>query len=241
MKTKANHDKVKVFSKDYIFHMVVFYWFIVHFSHNFSNWITNLRPKKTYDIKKNSILLHQALHYRQIYNFALNHHKFKAIIMFKDVWVSKFKRVYVFLFFECFEDMDPFLWNILKFIKKLKWFGEHLIRKKNFWNKKTTCPHAFLECFRQIKNLLKHDEFSWKFCNCNFESIRIYFKISRIFLIHSVPMVIFQKFFFFFNDCPHTIWLFFSCFHPIKSWKKIQDFVPWEKKSSRTHKECLNK
>jgi hypothetical protein len=34
MKKKANHAKVKVLSKDYIFHMVVFYWFIVHFSHN---------------------------------------------------------------------------------------------------------------------------------------------------------------------------------------------------------------
>jgi len=210
--------------------MVVFYWFIVHFSHNFSNWITNLRPKKTYDIKKNSILLHQALHYRQIYNFALNHHKFKAIIMFKDVWVSKFKRVYVFLFFECFEDMDPFLWNILKFIKKLKWFGEHLIRKKNFWNKKTTCPHAFLECFRQIKNLLKHDEFSWKFCNCNFESIRIYFKISRIFLIHSVPMVIFQKFFFFLMIVHTLFGSFFLAFTLLSLGKKSKTLSLEKKK-----------
>jgi hypothetical protein len=26
----------------------------------------------------------------------------------------------------------------------------------------------------------------------------------------------------------------------MKSLKKIQDFVSWEKKNSRTHKECLN-
>jgi hypothetical protein len=59
--------------------------------------------------------LRQTLDYSQIYNFTLNHdYKFKTIIMFKDVWVSKFKKVYVFLFFECFEHMDPFLWNILK-------------------------------------------------------------------------------------------------------------------------------
>jgi hypothetical protein len=40
--------------------------------------------------------------------------------------------VYVFLFFECFELMDPLLWNILKFTKKLKQFGEHLIKEKDF-------------------------------------------------------------------------------------------------------------
>jgi len=47
--------------------------------------------------------------------------------------------------------MDPFLWTILKFIKNLKQFGEHLIRKKDFQNKKTTCPHVFFECFKHIK------------------------------------------------------------------------------------------
>jgi hypothetical protein len=114
--------------------------------------------------------------------------------MFKDVWLSKSKRIYVFLFFECFEHMDPFSWNTLKFTKKLKWFGEHLIRKKYFWNKKTVCPHVFFECFKHIKIFLKHGEFSWKFCNCNFESIRIYFRNLTNFLIYSVPMVIFQKF-----------------------------------------------
>jgi hypothetical protein len=40
-------------------------------------------------------------------------------------------------FFECFEHMDPFLWNILKFKKKLKQFCEHLIREKNFQYKKS--------------------------------------------------------------------------------------------------------
>jgi hypothetical protein len=35
MKKRANHAKVKTFFKDYIFHMVVFYWFILQFSHNF--------------------------------------------------------------------------------------------------------------------------------------------------------------------------------------------------------------
>jgi hypothetical protein len=110
---------------------------------------------------KSQIVLHQTLDYNQIYNFTLDHdYKFKIIIMFKDVWVSKSKSVYVFFFFECFEHMDPFLWNILNFTKKLKWFGIHLIRKNDFWNKKTTCPHDFLECFKHIKGLLKHGEFS---------------------------------------------------------------------------------
>jgi hypothetical protein len=73
-----------------------------------------------YDIQhdKNSIFLHQALDYNLLYNFILNHYyKFKIIVMLKDVWASKFKSVYVFLFFECFEHMDPFLWNVLKFTK----------------------------------------------------------------------------------------------------------------------------
>jgi len=72
--------------------------------------------------------------------------------------------------------MDPFLWNILKLTKKLKQFNEHLIKEKDFWFKKTTCPHVFLECFKHIKGFLKHGEFSWKFCSCNFESIRTYLK-----------------------------------------------------------------
>jgi hypothetical protein len=50
----------------------------------------------------------------------------------EDVQISKSKNVYVFLFVENFEHMDPFLWNILKFTKKLKQFGEHLINKKDF-------------------------------------------------------------------------------------------------------------
>jgi hypothetical protein len=70
---------------------------------------------------KIQFFLHQALHYIQIYNFTLKHdHKFKIIIVFKDVQIPKFKRVYVFLIFECFEHMDPLLWNILKSTKKLK-------------------------------------------------------------------------------------------------------------------------
>ncbi len=87
----------------------------------------------TYSIIKTQFFLHQTLDYNQIYNFTLHHdYKFKIIILLKDVWVSKSKNVYVFLFFESFEHMDPFLWNILKFKKNLKWFGEHLIKKKNF-------------------------------------------------------------------------------------------------------------
>jgi hypothetical protein len=33
MKKKANCTKVKVLSKDYIFNITIFYWFILHFSH----------------------------------------------------------------------------------------------------------------------------------------------------------------------------------------------------------------
>jgi hypothetical protein len=101
MKNGANCTKVKVFSKDYIFHMVVFYWFIMHFSHSFSNWISNLRLNITYNMIKiqfcfASIFTLQS----QNYKFTLNHdYKLKTIIMFQDVRISKSKRVYVFLFF----------------------------------------------------------------------------------------------------------------------------------------------
>jgi hypothetical protein len=37
MKKGANCAKVKVLSKDCIFHMAIFYWFILHFSFNFLN------------------------------------------------------------------------------------------------------------------------------------------------------------------------------------------------------------
>jgi hypothetical protein len=48
MKKGTNPAKVKVLYKDCIFHAVVFYLFILHFSHNFFNWISNLRPNMTY-------------------------------------------------------------------------------------------------------------------------------------------------------------------------------------------------
>jgi hypothetical protein len=141
----------------------------------FFKQISNLRPNMTYSMIKIQFFLHQTLDYNQNY-FTLDHdYKFRIIIVLKDVWVTKSKSVYVFLFFECFEHMDPFLWNILKFTKKLKWFGGHLIRKKDFWNKKTTYSHVFPKCFKHIKRLLKHGEFSWNFCSCNFESIKIHF------------------------------------------------------------------
>jgi hypothetical protein len=56
--------------------------------------------------------------------------------MFKYQNVKKY--VY-FYFFENFEHMDLFLWNILKFTKKLKRFGELLIRKRKFEIEK---PHV---------------------------------------------------------------------------------------------------
>jgi hypothetical protein len=64
----------------------------------------------TYNMIKIQFLKYQALHCIQIYNFTLNHdHKFKIMIELKDVQVSKSKRIYVFLFFECFEHLDPSL------------------------------------------------------------------------------------------------------------------------------------
>ncbi len=131
----------------------------------------------TYNMIKTQIFLHQALDYSQIYYFTLDHdYKFKIVIVLMDVWVSKSKSVYVFLFFECFEHMDPFLWNILNFFFKIEMIWWTFDKEKGLLKQKTTCLHVFLECFKYIKRLLKHGEFSWKFCSCTFETIRIYFK-----------------------------------------------------------------
>jgi hypothetical protein len=40
--------------------------------------------------------------------------------------------------------MDPFLWNIFKFTKKLKQFSEHLIRERIFYTKKLLVNMIFL-------------------------------------------------------------------------------------------------
>ncbi len=85
-------------------------------------------------------------------------------------------------------------------------------KKKTFtWNIKTTCPHIVLECFKHVKGLLKHGDFSWKFCSCNFDNIRSFFKNLTIFLIYSVPTMIFYKFEKYFLRTIHT--LYGSLFH----------------------------
>jgi IS4 transposase len=62
----------------------------------------------TYNMIKNQLFLHQAIDYSQIYNFTLDYdYKFKTIIMFKNVWISKSKSVYVSLFFECSNTWIP--------------------------------------------------------------------------------------------------------------------------------------
>jgi len=141
-------------------------------------------------------------------------YKFKTIIMLKDVWISKSKSLYVFLFFECFEHMDPFLWSILKFTKKLKWFNEHLIRKKNFWNKKTTWPHVFFECFKYIKRFLKLGEFHENFVVTTLKVETFMWKIQRIFWYIAFPWWFFKNLKLVFKDYSHILWFFISCFHP---------------------------
>jgi len=37
MKKGTNCTKVKVLSKDYILHVAIFYWFLLHFSRSFKN------------------------------------------------------------------------------------------------------------------------------------------------------------------------------------------------------------
>ncbi len=128
---------------------------LLHFSHNFSKRISNLRPNVTYNMMKTQMFLHQTLEYSQIYNFTLDHdYKFKIIIMLKNVWVSKSKIVYVFLFFWMFWTYGSFLVEYIKVQKKLKWFGEHLI-KKGLSKQKNHLSTCFSQVFYTYKRILE--------------------------------------------------------------------------------------
>jgi hypothetical protein len=111
MQKGISRTKVKVLSKDYIFHVAILYWFILHFSHNFKNWISNLKPNITYNIIKTQIsFLHQALRYSQIYNFTLNHdYKFKTIICKKTFEYWNLKRYICFYFLNVWNTWIPFV------------------------------------------------------------------------------------------------------------------------------------
>jgi hypothetical protein len=99
----------------------------------------------------------------------------------------------------------------IKIHKKIEPIWWTFDKGKGFFIQRTTCPHVFLEC---IKRLLKHGEFSWKFCSCSFENIRIYFRNQTIFLIYNILVVIFQKFKKSFSRTIYTLFgFFFPCFH----------------------------
>jgi hypothetical protein len=92
--------------------------------------------------------------------------------------------------------------------------GKGILIKKKKKKKKTTCLHVFPKCFKHIKWLLKHGEFSWKFCSCNFESIRsLYIYIYIYILCSHGDFSNFQKTIF--KDCPHTIWFYFFLLSPL--------------------------
>jgi hypothetical protein len=63
----------------------------------------------------------------------------------------------------------------IKVHKKIEMIWWTFDKGKGLLIQKTAYPHAFHECFKHIKGLLKHGEFSWKFCSHNFENIRTYF------------------------------------------------------------------
>jgi len=51
--------------------------------------------------------------------------------MFKYQNLKKYMYSY---FLKCFEHMDPFLWNILKFTKKIEMIWWTFDKGKDFWN-----------------------------------------------------------------------------------------------------------
>jgi hypothetical protein len=102
----------------------------------------------------------------------------------------------------------------IKVKKKLEMIWWIFDKKKRFLKQKKTCPHVFFGCFKDIKGLLKHCEFSWKLCSFNSENIKNKFKILTMFLIYNVPMMIFRIFYFFKKDFPHILWFLISFFCP---------------------------
>jgi hypothetical protein len=103
----------------------------------------------------------------------------------------------------------------IKIHKKIETIWWTFDKGKGLLIQKTTYPHAFCECFKHIKGLLKHGEFSWKFCTHNFESTKIYLKNKTIFLYIQCSHGDFSNFYkTIVKDCPHTSWLLFSYFHP---------------------------
>jgi hypothetical protein len=122
-----------------------------------------MTPNMTYNMIKTQFFFHQALHYGQIYNFTFNHeYKFKTIIVFKDIRILKSKRVYVF-FFWMFWTHGSILVEYIKIHKKIEniWWtfnkGKKLLMQKNYL---FTC---FLQCFKHIKQFLKHSDFHENF------------------------------------------------------------------------------
>jgi len=107
----------------------------------------------------------------------------------------------------------------IKVHKKIETICWTFIKEKDFWYKKTTCPHAFLKGFKHIKGFSKHGEFSWKFWSCNFESIRIDFKFLFAFdiLCSHGDFSNFQKIVF--NDVSTHCLAFFFLLSPIWLWK----------------------
>jgi hypothetical protein len=61
----------------------------------------------------------------------------------KKIWVSKSKRLYAFLFFECLKHMDPFLWNI-KGHKKTEMIWWTFDKEKKLLKQKN---HLYSTCF----------------------------------------------------------------------------------------------
>ncbi len=48
----------------------------------------------------------------------------------------------------------------IKVHKKIETIWQTFDKGKGFLIQKITCPHAFLECFKHIKGILKHGEVS---------------------------------------------------------------------------------
>jgi len=90
-----------------------------------------------------------------------------------------------------------FLVEYIKAHKKIEMIWCTFDKRKGLLIQKNHYPLAFIDYFKHIKRLLKHDEFSKKFCSCNFLSIRTCFKFYVYIYIYiyknNVPMVIFKK------------------------------------------------
>jgi len=128
-----------------------------------------------------------------MYDFVLNHdHKFRTIIVIKHVQVWKIQKGTFIKDSKMVLKHGTLHVKHTTIQKKLKTFGAHLLRKKNFCKNKINYPCPFLWMFWTTTFR------TWWICMKFFVvatlKIQNFIPTVNFFWIYSVPIIIFQKY-----------------------------------------------